>query len=132
MNHEDLNENIRIICKELLIDGYKKSKICSSLLGQHNQPMFENFISKDKNFGIGVLTRMLDAMEYDVITIPVDRTDKEKYEPMIQFAKQKFEKVFKEKLKSSLDNSTKTQVRTKASLNNVINDIVEKLFEGEE
>ena len=127
MNHEEMNHEIRETCKNLMIDGYKKAKICGLLLGMNSQPMFENFISKDKNFGVAVLARMLKMLDYEILLVPVKKEDKEKMLPTVTKLDEAFQKEFSEALRTGLDQKL-VQARPSVAISNIVNDTISKLI----
>jgi hypothetical protein len=72
MDHSKLNAELRDFCKKLVNDGYNKSQLCSIILGQQMLPMLSKFLENDdRNFGIGVLSRIFDVFGYELKIVPV-------------------------------------------------------------
>lgn len=133
MTHNELNAQIREICKDLIIDGCKKSHLCKVLLGQHNQPMFENFLNKDKNFGISVLTRMVENFDYELVLMPINRNQQD---PEVQRLIGLNDTKFVEQFKNIVRESTETiqlhnNARPSKHINDTASELLERILSGE-
>lgn len=130
MHHLEFNALVREICKDLIIDGYKKSKLCKVMLGQHNQPMFENFISKEKNFGIGVLSRIMENFDYELIILPVKKSEKNDLKQFIDDKDQQFYNDIKSQIRETVDayqihNSTRPGEQINIHVNSILDHILD-------
>lgn len=89
MKVENLNSVLRDVINQLVADGYRKKPICDGTLGSQSNPQFDGFI-KGKDLGIKPLSRLLDGLGYEILTIPVRKDDKVKFqwvtEQMVTFA----------------------------------------------
>ena len=131
MTHEELNKKVREICKDLIVDGCKKSQLCKVLLGQHNQPMFENFL-KDKNFGITVLNRMMENFDYELVVVPVKRNSNNNIQDVIQQNDNEFINQFKTILRDSTETlQLHNNARPSKHINTIASELLEKILAGE-
>lgn len=134
MHHLEFNSLVREICKELIIDGYKKAKLCKVMLGQHNQPMFENFITKEKNFGIGVLSRIVENFDYELVVLPVKKSEKDQYQDFIKSLDMKFYQDIKTQIKDTVEayNLHNNNTRPGEQINMCVNSILDQLLDSNE
>lgn len=79
MKIENLNEVLRDVINQLVADGYRKKPICDGTLGSQSNPQFDGFL-KGKDLGIKPLTRLLDGLGYEILTIPVRKDNKQIYQ----------------------------------------------------
>lgn len=133
MNYEEMNKAVRDICKNLMIDGCKKTKLCRVILGQHNQPMFEGFVGKDKNFGIQVLSRMMDNFDYDLMVVPIKRNQKEQYQEFLNYVDEQFLEDISTKIKEYVEaDQLHNSARPNEQINLAVNNILETILPDEE
>lgn len=133
MTHEELNNQIREVCKDLVIDGCKKSHLCKVLLGQHNQPMFENFLNKDKNFGISVLNRMIENFDYELVILPVKKNNNNlELNKVISMNDTLFIDQFKKILRESTETvQLHNNARPNKHINTMASELLDKILAGE-
>lgn len=129
MTHEEFNRIFREMCNDLIVDGCKKSKICKVTLGRNNQPMFEGFINKNKNFGIAVLQRIVENYGYDLMILPIKKDLIDEYQEFLDQTKQQFTDDLKEQIRESVENiQIHNTGRPNEQINNVVNSILDDLI----
>lgn len=112
----ELNNEIREFCRKLINDGYTKSQICGLLLGSQKLPMFSQFLDNDnRNFGLSVLSGMLDAFGYKLELVPVLK-ESSNQEPKLNELNAKFLENYKFILMENLNNNTVRKDNEKKTL----------------
>ena len=132
MTQQELNEIIRRICKNLITDGCKKSRICRVTLGQHNQPMFEGFI-KDKDFGVAVLNRLVENFDYELHIVPVKKSKLKEYEDFLDNTKKEFVDDFEHKIQEYVESDQiHNNIRPSHQISKTVDNILTTIFDSED
>ena len=107
MKFEECNLLIRNIISDLISDGYKKNQICSVTLGGQRYAQMENFL-KGSNLGVKPLSRIIETIGYDLMLVPIAKTDVEKIN-FVNEITDDFIESFRHELIDFLENSDKME-----------------------
>ena len=129
MDYQQLNAELRDFCNRLVDDGHSKTKLCSLLLGQSKVPMFSEFLQNpDRNFGLSVLSQMLDGLGYSIELVPLSRDTEE---PKLNSLTRVFLENYQLRIMEGLDNSVvRKKTEKEGTVQKSLVDISNQLFES--